>query len=227
VQQFREQTIGRWHLKVRLPDGPPPHPVMFMLHGLAGDELAMGIFGNQIPAHFLVLAPRGLFESDVGGFSWLRRTAPSWPGINHFTEPGGQILALADAAEEVFERDLDQIHLMGFSQGAALVYSMAFQHPARVQSLAGLAGFLPEGSENLVKPGLLSGRKAFVSHGTLDQTVPVAQARHAVQVLEDAGAEVVYCEADVGHKLGASCFRALGIFYNRLESRAGASNPGL
>ena len=70
----------------------------------------------------------------------------------------------------------------------------------------------------MVQPGLLSTVKAFVSHGTLDQTVPVAQARQAVQILEDAGANVVYCEAEVGHKLGAACFRALGNFYNGLET---------
>ena len=102
MQKFTEQTIGRWQLKVRLPDGPPPHPVLMMLHGLAGDELAMGIFANQIPAHYLVLSPRGLFESDLGGFSWLRRTVRTWPGISDFTEPAGQILALAGAAGEFY-----------------------------------------------------------------------------------------------------------------------------
>jgi phospholipase/carboxylesterase len=177
----------------------------------------MGIFGNQIPAQYLVLSPRGLFESDLGGYSWLRRTVRSWPGVEDFDEPSGQILALADAAAEMFKRDLDGFHLIGFSQGAALVYALAFRHPDRVLSLASLAGFMPDGAQNLVQASLLSGLRAFVSHGTQDQTIPVEQARYAVNVLEQAGAEVVYCEADVGHKLGAACFRALGKFYQGLS----------
>jgi phospholipase/carboxylesterase len=218
MQKFTEQKIGRWLLKVRFPEGPPPHPVLMMLHGLAGDELAMGIFANQIPLHYLVLSPRGLFESDLGGFSWLRRTARTWPGISDFSEPAGQILALAGAAGEIYGEPVDRVHLMGFSQGAALVYALAFLHPDRVHTLAGLAGFLPKGTDKFVQPNLLSTTKAFVSHGTVDQTVPVGEARQAVQILEDAGANVVYCEAEVGHKLGASCFRALGNFYNGLET---------
>lgn len=225
MQKFKEQKIGRWQLKVRLPEGPPPHPILMMLHGLAGDELAMGIFANQIPLHYLALSPRGLFESDLGGFSWLQRTARTWPGISDFSEPAGHILALAGTAGEIYGEPVDRIHLMGFSQGAALVYALALINPERVHTLAGLAGFLPEGIDKLVQPGLLSTLKAYVSHGTLDQTVPVSQAREAVQILEDAGASVVYCEAEVGHKLGVSCFRALGNFYNGLESRSPWPHP--
>jgi predicted esterase len=39
--------------------------------------------------------------------------------------------------------------------------------------------------------------------------VPMAMARHAVQLLEGAGAKVTYCESAVGHKLSADCLKAL------------------
>ncbi len=217
LNDFSELTIGRWRLRVRMPDGPPPHPAIFLLHGLAGDELVMGIFANQIPQNYLVLSPRGLFEADLGGYSWLRRTARTWPAAEDFIEPTGQVLALADSVAETLGRNMDRFHLMGFSQGAALAYTLAFLHPDRVDTLAGLAGFLPEGNEEHAATERLAGLRAFVSHGTQDSTVPVAYARQAVEALERAGAEVVYCEADVGHKLGAACFRALGKFYRGLN----------
>jgi phospholipase/carboxylesterase len=109
--------------------------------------------------------------------------------------------------------DFNQIHLMGFSQGAALGYAYTFLQPDRVTSLAGLSGFLPEGVESLAGDRPLEGKPIFVAHGTLDEMVPVERSRQAVEVLERAGAKVIYCEDDVGHKLSAGCFRGLDGFF--------------
>jgi predicted esterase len=56
-----------------------------------------------------------------------------------------------------------------------------------------------------------------MAHGTQDALVPVARARQARQILLEAGAQVTYCEDDVGHKLSASCFRGLETFFARLS----------
>jgi predicted esterase len=55
----------------------------------------------------------------------------------------------------------------------------------------------------------------FVAHGTRDELVPIERGRHTVQTLEQAGAQVTYCEDDVGHKLSAACFRALEAFFKK------------
>jgi phospholipase/carboxylesterase len=79
--------------------------------------------------------------------------------------------------------------------------------------LAGLAGFLPEGSADWVGSRRLDGLPVFIAHGAQDELVPVVRARQAVETLQQAGAQVTYCEDDVGHKLSANCFRALQAFY--------------
>jgi phospholipase/carboxylesterase len=40
-----------------------------------------------------------------------------------------------------------------------------------------------------------------ITHGTLDDVVPVDAARHARDLLEAAGAEVLYRETEIGHEL--------------------------
>jgi len=55
----------------------------------------------------------------------------------------------------------------------------------------------------------LAGKNIFVAHGTLDQMVPIDRARASIGLLEQAGAQVTYCEDEVGHKLSANCLRAL------------------
>ena len=109
--------------------------------------------------------------------------------------------------------DASQFDAMGFSQGAALVSAMALLHPERIGRLGVLAGFVPSGAESLAAQRPLSGKSVFVAHGTLDDRVNVELARHSVQVLQEAGASVTYCEDEVGHKLSSNCLRALQAFF--------------
>jgi phospholipase/carboxylesterase len=111
---------------------------------------------------------------------------------------------------------LAQIDLVGFSQGAALAYSLALAYPQRVRAIAGLSGFAPGGVETFVEGQPLSGVPCFMAHGTQDELVPLRRARLARQILLEAGAQVTLCEDDVGHKLSASCFRGLETFFVRL-----------
>jgi predicted esterase len=53
----------------------------------------------------------------------------------------------------------------------------------------------------------------FVAHGSLDEMVNIAYARQSVQLLEAAGAQVTFCEDEVGHKVSAGCLRGLQAFF--------------
>jgi predicted esterase len=48
-----------------------------------------------------------------------------------------------------------------------------------------------------------------VAHGTQDEMVPIDRARASMELLEQAGASITYCEDEVGHKLSSNCLRAL------------------
>jgi phospholipase/carboxylesterase len=216
LNEFEAVTLNNWPLRVRQPAGPGPHPTALLLHGLTGDENVMGIFATRLPQEYLVVSPRGLFPSTGGGFSWLEKNFGAWPHLEDFQGPISKLHSLLDHCQVEFGDDFSSVHILGFSQGTALAYGFALTSPMRVNTVSGLAGFLPTGVADLAAEEPLAGKKAFVTHGTKDDLVPVDRARHAVKILKMAGAEVVYCEADVGHKLDAGCFRALGHFHKSL-----------
>ncbi len=112
---------------------------------------------------------------------------------------------------------LSHVSLVGFSQGTALSYTFALMYPERVTSVAGLSGFLPEGAIDLVSSRPLLGKRIFIAHGTRDELVSVERARLAVELLKQAGAQVTYCEDDVGHKLSMSCFHGLQAFFSSMS----------
>ena len=61
---------------------------------------------------------------------------------------------------------------------------------------------------------VLAGKHFFVAHGTQDNLVPVERARESIELLEQAGAQVTFCEAEVGHKVSADCLRGLESFFS-------------
>lgn len=215
--RFQTYRVQNWVLRVRRPPQDNPAPVVWMLHGLTGDEKVMEVFATRIPAHFRVLSLRAPYPSPLGGFSWLAIASDASTPLQAFEEPVRQLIfGFLPAAEERFGHPLQPAHLLGFSQGAALAYTLALTHPDLVASVAALAGFLPAGAESLAGQQSLAGIPVFVTHGTKDEQVPVEHARTTVRLLREAGAQITYCEADVGHKLGADCFRALAQFYQTL-----------
>jgi len=208
-----DRTIGDWVLRQRVPPGPPPYALILLLHGWTGDENAMWVFASRMPKDALLVALRGIYETPLGGYGWHPHRARGWPWVDEF-QPAVEGLVDLLAPENFPEADPSSIRLVGFSQGAALCYAWAMQHPQKIKSLAGLSGFLPEGAEALARNRPLLGKTVFVAHGTQDELVPVVRARQAAQVLEQAGALVTYCEDDVGHKLSSNCFRGLQEFFS-------------
>ncbi len=196
--------------RVKAPAGQGPHPVLLLLHGLTGDENIMWVFTGRLPQDLYMIAPRAVHPAPGGGYSWLEDTG-SRPWVDDL-RPAADRLLEALRPEHFPGADFSRMSLMGFSQGAALTYTIGLLYPARAAALAGLAGFIPEGAQALARNRPLQGRPAFVAHGTRDETIPVARAREAVRVLEEAGSQVTYCEDEVGHKLSAKCFRALEHF---------------
>jgi phospholipase/carboxylesterase len=206
--------INNLVIQARIPPGDRPHPVFVMLHGWTGDENSMWIFASRLPANAILLAPRGLYDSPMGGFSWYPKLDKAWPELNDF-ETAMAALTEILSTDYFPEGDFSQLRMVGFSQGAALAYSFALAQAKRLRALAGLSGFVPEGASRLAGEYPLEDVPVFIAHGIQDQLVPVERARQGVAILQQAGAVVSYCEHQADHKLNADCFRSLQIFFQQ------------
>jgi phospholipase/carboxylesterase len=212
--QIHTLEIDDWVVRVRTPQISGLHPVVLMLHGWTGDEESMWIFASRLPETAMLIAPRGLYTSRLGGYSWQSQSVNGWPGVEDFEPAIDKLLDLLKP-ENFPAGDFSNFRIVGFSQGAALTYAFALMQPEKVSVFAGLSGFLPQQADSLINRHPLKGKKAFIAHGTRDEMVEVARARKAVEELEEAGAEVTYCEDDVGHKLSLTCFKGLETFFAR------------
>ena len=203
---------NEWIYRQRVPAGPGPHPLILMLHGWTGDENSMWVFASRLPEQARLIAPRGLHTTPLGGYGWHEHKSKAWPWVDDF-RPSIQALLEFLSPQNFPMADVARFSLVGFSQGAALAFTLALLFPERVRAVAGLSGFLPDGASVNLAEGTLKHKPVFLAHGTRDELVPVERARQAVKQLQQSGAQVDYCEDNVGHKLSATCFRSLEVFF--------------
>jgi phospholipase/carboxylesterase len=201
-----------WILRIRPAMTDKARRVLLLIHGWTGDENSMWVFARQLPDDYLVLAPRGPVSAP-SGYGWAALEGDKSPPIQAYLDISNRLMDQTFAWLKAHKIDLETpIHLMGFSQGAAMCYSILTQRPGQIAKVAGLSGFLPGGTELLLPNGHLTGKEIFIAHGAKDETIAIKRAQDTVRVLEQAGAKVFYCEEDVGHKLGAACFSGLKDF---------------
>lgn len=191
-----------------------PADALILLHGYTGNENSMDIFHNKIPSSFACLSPRAFFQIGSGQYSWID---PNFPGADH-----SSVGSYVEAAKQVNQHlkgwtthlngKAQKLHLAGFSQGAALAYVLLALYPQNFERIIGLSGFLPEGYTDLLSSIKLSSNKIFISHGNKDKIIPIEMGQEAAAVLKKAGADVVYCEDQVQHKLSLDCIKSLGNF---------------
>lgn len=185
----------------RVRHGQPHDALVVMLHGLSGDENAMWIFDHVLPRSAMVIAPRALYPSEFGGYSWARSVVrDDLDAVDYHAA----LEALARFMPEMialYEVDPQRVILMGFSQGAAVSYAYSLRQPAALRGVIALAGFLPDPLSAL--PAAPALPDYLILHGTHDEAVPIDRAREARSVLEARGAIVEYHEHRVGHKVSA------------------------
>ncbi len=206
-----------WTFRIQPPQGSSPAPLLVLLHGWTGDENVMWIFARRLPRRYWMVAPRAPLPAPGGGYGWLASGQGIHASIHDFSPAVEGLIQRLDHWAAQNHVDAVQFSLVGFSQGAALAYALTLLHPGRVRALAALAGFLPDGWNELPSRPALAGKPVYITHGTLDTTIPVGEARQAAEVLESLGSRITYCEDEVGHKLSAGCLHGLETFFSALS----------
>lgn len=207
-------TYNGWTMRVRHAAQQPAR-LLLLLHGWTGDENSMWMFTRRLPPNLWIVAPRAPHPAPEGGYSWRPLRPGTWglPSLSDLQPAAEALLRLVDELSASIGVDTAEFDVAGFSQGGALTNTLALLYPQRIRRAAVLAGFMPSGVEDLLARRVLQGKPFFVAHGAQDNLIPLERARQSVALLEQAGAQVAFCQAEVGHKVGADCLRDLEAFF--------------
>ena len=136
-------------------------------------------------------------------------------GLEELRSTAEALISLIDAYAAENDIRASQFDVIGFSQGGVLANAIALLHPERIRRVGVLASFIPSGANAIVQGRPLNNKRFFVAHGRLDGKVKIDYARQSAELLEKAGADVTFCEDEIGHKVSAHCLRALEDFYSK------------
>lgn len=124
------------------------------------------------------------------------------------------VLQFLDELREIHPYDKSQVHLLGFSQGAILSFSLALTYPNRFSSIVALSGYLNENITTIPTDGKIP--QIYVGHGTQDEVVPYEWDKLGVERLRQAGIDVHFDSFTVGHNISQDGFHKLLEWQNAL-----------
>ena len=179
-----------------------PAGALILFHGRGADEYDLYPLLDLLdPERRLVgVTPRGPFSFPPGGAHWYKLQQVGFPDRETFLATYDEVGAWLDGFLDEHGISSERTVLGGFSQGAVMAYSFGLgAGRARPAAVIALSGFMPtvEGFEL----DLSENPPVAIGHGTYDPIIPVEFGRQARQVLEEAGASVLYREYPLPHAI--------------------------
>ena len=145
--------------------------------------------------------PRGPLSLPPGGAHWYALGGIGTPEATTFHGSYAAASEWLDGFLAEHGLGHDRLVLGGFSQGGVMTYSLGLgRGRPRPAALIALSSFIPlvEGFGLDLSPQL---PPIAIGHGTLDPVIGVEWGRQAREVLEAAGAEVLYRETPMYHQI--------------------------
>ena len=187
------------------------NPLLLLLHVYGSNEEDLFSFAPELPDDSYVISVRAPYDLQPYGHAWYAIHFDA--DENKFSDnvqAKQSVEIIASFIDEIVKQypiDTENVTLIGFSQGAILSYATALTYPEKISKVVALSGYfnqeiLPE----IIDTKAISHLKFFVSHGSVDQVIPVDWARKAKPALENLGLEVEYQEYPIGHGVSPKNF---------------------
>lgn len=180
---------------------------IIIMHGYGADEYDLLPIAKQLQGNYNAISIQAPIELDWGGFAWyhLSQTITGIHGDDASRIESEQMVVdfLRNQKEE---GKLNDIILMGFSQGAAMSYSLlaneAFHSLGlNLKAVIALSGYIPLDVRPKLSARQLDGLPIFISHGLYDDLIPPQTLDSAKELLEKQGAIVTAKTYEIGHGL--------------------------
>jgi len=188
-------------------------PLLILLHGYGSNEQDLFSFAEELPDELLIISARAPLSMGFGSYAWYTIHFDSTDGkfsdIPEAVKARETIANFIDEVKTNFEVDTNNVFLLGFSQGTILSYAVALNYPDKVQHVIALSGYInPELlPENLEKENYKN-VDFYISHGTVDQVLPVDWGRKAPLFLNELNIKNSYQEYPVGHGVAPQNFHS-------------------
>jgi phospholipase/carboxylesterase len=203
-------------VRLQRPAAGEPAGSLVLLHGRGADERDLFPLLDALDPErrLLGVTPRGPLSLPPGGAHWYRLAGIPTPDPGTFWSSFELLSGLLAELPR-------PLVLGGFSQGTVMSWALGLgrgpaQRPAqRPAAIVALSGFIPEVEKLELDLSGLEGYPIAIGHGTYDDIIPVQYGRQARQLVQEAGADVLYREYPLPHTIDPSFLPELRDFVGR------------
>jgi len=185
--------------------------LLLLLHGYGSNEQDLFSFAQELDENLLIVSAQAPIELGFNSYAWytinFNEVGKNFSDIPEAIKAREKIVTFIDELQNSYKIKPEKTILLGFSQGTILSYSIALNYPEKVQKIIALSGYI---NDKLIPENIddsdYSSLDFFISHGTVDQVIPLEWAQKAPVFLQKLGAKTIYKTYPIGHGVTSQNF---------------------
>ncbi|MCF6351332.1 MAG: alpha/beta fold hydrolase [Flavobacteriaceae bacterium] len=186
-------------------------PLLILLHGYGSNEQDLFSFASELPDDLLIISAQAPLSLGSGSYAWytinFEGAASNRSNLVEAEESLLEIETFIDVIIKKYNANTNKLFLLGFSQGCILSMAYAFRNPNKIKNIIALSGYI--NTDLLPHDYRINNYKNldfFISHGSVDQVLPVEWARKSPILLDELNIKNQYQEYPVGHGVAPQNF---------------------
>ena len=185
--------------------------LLILLHGYGSNEEDLFSFATELPEDLIIVSARAPQSLGFGSYAWysINFTADQgkFSDIPEAIEARELVATFIDEIQEQYNITPAKTFLLGFSQGTILSYAVALNYPEKVQKVIALSGHINgELLPTDLNADTYKNLDFFISHGSVDQVIPVEWANKAPEFLNKLNIKNSFQAYPVGHGVAPKNF---------------------
>ena len=193
---------------VRPPELPTENPTtLVVMHGYGADERDLVPIAEQLDPRLLIISLQAPIQLSNSGYAWYHLIQlESGLAPDDYSRHESEEMLIHELASIIKNEGGDPMNvvLMGFSQGAAMSYSLITtynlaQYGLQVRAVILMSGYIPRDILPLISEKNFNGLPLFISHGEYDELIPWQAMPEAEKLLSKQGASITSKMYQTGH----------------------------
>ena len=194
--------------------------VIIMFHGYGSNKDDLFSFAKFMNPNFLIISIQAPIQMDYNSYCWwslnlnnnmqlqmdVKEAKNSLNELNRF---------ISEDLSVKYNFGLNQVYLLGFSQGCMISYTLSINFPENYKKVVGLSGKIPYEIINFDEKFDYSNHNFFCSHGVNDQVIPIEVGRESNRWFSEKNIKHKYLEFESAHGINSENFEKMNLWLSK------------
>ena len=191
--------------------------VIIMFHGYGSNKDDLFSFAKFMNPNFLIISVQAPIQMDYNSYCWWSLNYNNDMQLQINTKEAENSLNelnrfISEDLCNKYNFGLNQVYLLGFSQGCMISYALSINFPENYKKAVGLSGKIPYEIINYDEKFDYSNHNFFCSHGVNDQVIPIEVGRESNRWFSEKNINHKYLEFESAHGINSENFEQMNLW---------------